>query len=402
MKLKYYILIFAVGILYVALSAFSFESKVDSTNKEIIKFSHQFHIGEDMDCTDCHTEAVESIDLNSTLLPKMAVCADCHDVEDEDECSTCHYENVQVPFPAKSAELYFSHKSHMENENAECTNCHSGLNEVDFSFESSTLFPEMKNCNECHSEVGEAKATNFACESCHVSTADLLPEDHNSVSFDEMHKFSSMEADANCQMCHDNNFCESCHVGTTMINESNSADNFYQPYSPHNYIDNTKQQQITRVHDLNYRYNHGIDAKGKASNCITCHQTETFCAECHNVNENGDFAMEGFLPNSHTQPNFTTMGVGSGGGLHAEIAKRDIENCAACHDTQGADPNCIMCHMDNDGIKGTNPKTHMSGFMNNEDGNWHGDFGAVCYNCHTDAGALSQTTGQGFCGYCHN
>ena len=61
-----------------------------------------------------------------------------------------------------------------------------------------------------------------------------------------------------------------------------------------------------------------------------------------------------------------------------------------------------MCHMDNDGIKGTNPKTHMSGFMNNEEGDWHGDFGAVCYNCHTDAGALSQIKGQGFCGYCHN
>ncbi len=401
MKLKYYILIFIVGILYISLAAFAFESEIDSSNKEIIKFSHQFHLGEDIECTDCHTKATESSDLTGSLLPTMETCSDCHDVEDEDECSTCHYDNVNVPFPTEEPELYFSHKSHMDNENAECTQCHSGLNKVDFSFESKTLFPEMKNCNECHSEIGEAKATNFACESCHISTADLLPEDHKAVSFNEMHKFSSMEADANCQMCHDNNFCESCHVGTNMITETNSANNFYAPYSPHRYIDNTKQQQITRVHDLNYRYNHGIDAKGKASNCITCHQTETFCAECHNVNENGDFAMEGFLPSSHTQPNFTTLGVGSGGGLHAEIAKRDIENCVACHDTQGADPNCIMCHMDNDGIKGTNPKTHISGFMNNEEGDWHGDFGAVCYNCHTDGGALSQTKGQGFCGYCH-
>ncbi len=402
MKLKHYILIIIVGTLYLSISAFSFESKVDTSNKDIIKFSHQFHLGEDLACTDCHTEATESINLDGSLLPKMAVCADCHDVEDKDECSTCHYDNVQVPFPTKKTELYFSHKSHMENEEAECTTCHSGLDKVDFSIESENLFPEMKNCNVCHSEIGEAKATNFACESCHISTTDLLPEDHKSVNFNEMHKSSSMEADANCQMCHDNNFCETCHVGTTMITETNSADNFYAPYSPHRYIDNTKQQQITRVHDLNYQYNHGIDAKGKASNCTTCHQTETFCAECHNVTENGDFAMEGFVPSSHTQPNFTTLGVGSGGGLHAEIAKRDIENCAACHDTQGADPNCIMCHMDNDGIKGTNPKTHMTDFMKNEHGDWHGDFGAVCYNCHTDGGALSQTKGQGFCGYCHN
>lgn len=402
MKAKYYILIFIVGIFYLALSAFSFQSEVDTSNKEIIKFSHQFHIEEDVECADCHAEIENSVNLTGSLLPTMDACADCHDVEDEEECSTCHYENVQVPFPVKSVDLYFNHKSHMENENAECANCHGGLDEVDFSFESPTLYPKMSSCNGCHSDVGEAKATNFACESCHVSTVDLLPTDHKVVNFSEMHKFSSMEADANCQMCHDNNFCESCHVGTTMITETNSAADFYTPYSPHSYIDNTKQQQITRVHDLNYQFNHGIDAKGKASNCITCHQTETFCAECHNASGNGDFALGGFVPSTHTRPNFTTLGVGSGGGLHADGARRDIENCAACHDTQGADPNCIMCHMDNDGIKGTNPKTHMTGFMSNEHGDWHGDFGAVCYNCHTDAGALSQISGQGFCGYCHN
>jgi len=401
MKPKYYILIFIVGILYLSMTAFSYTSEVDSTNKSIIKFSHEFHASEIV-CSDCHTMVENSTELSGSLLPTMAVCADCHDVEDQDECSTCHYENVQVPFPVKTSDLYFNHKAHMSVENALCSNCHSGLDKVDYSFESETAFPKMEDCAVCHSSDGNAKPTNFACESCHVSTADLVPSNHKSVSFSEMHKFTSMEADANCQMCHDNNFCESCHVGTTMINETNGADNFYQPYSPHNYVGNTKQQQITRVHDLNYLYNHGIDAKGKASNCITCHQTETFCAECHNVKENGDFAQEGFLPSSHSQPNFTTLGVGSGGGLHAEIAKRDIENCASCHDTQGADPNCIMCHMDNDGIKGTNPKTHAIGYLSNENGQWHGDFGAVCYNCHTDGGALSQTKGQGFCGYCHN
>lgn len=402
MKSKYYILIFIVGILYMSLSAFTFNSEVDSTNKEIIKFSHQFHIEQEVACEDCHTEAETSMDLTGSLLPTMDACANCHDVEDDDECATCHYEDVLEPFPVKKAELYFNHKVHLEQDNVNCEKCHSGLNEVDFSFESPTLFPTMENCAECHSSSGIAKPTNFACESCHISTVDLVPDDHKTVSFTDMHKFSVREADANCQMCHESTFCESCHVGTNMIDETNSSDNFYQPYSPHKYVDNTKQQQISRVHDLNYQFNHGIDAKGKASNCITCHQTETFCAQCHNSDGNGDFALEGFVPPSHTKINFTTLGVGSGGGLHAELAKRDIENCASCHDTQGADPACIMCHTDNDGIKGTNSKTHATGFMNNEKGDWHGDFGAVCYNCHTDAGALLQISGQGFCGYCHN
>lgn len=402
MKSKYYILIFIVGILYFSLSAFSFESEVDSTNKQIIKFSHQFHNEQEVACIDCHSKVEGSVDLNGSLTPTMDACANCHDVDNLDECATCHYDDVQEPFPTKEAELNFNHAIHLGQDNVTCKKCHNGLDKVDYSFESPTLLPKMETCNECHSSSGIAKATNFACESCHISTANLIPDNHKKVSFKDMHKFSSKEADANCQMCHDNNFCESCHVGTNMINETNSSDNFYQPYSPDNFIDNTKQQQITRVHDLNYQFSHGIDVKGKASNCITCHQTETFCVECHNSTGSGDFAQEGFLPTSHTKANFTTLGVGSGGGLHAELAKRDIENCAACHDTQGSDPSCIMCHTDNDGIKGTNPRTHALGFMSNEHGNWHGDFGAVCFNCHTDAGALSQVAGQGFCGYCHD
>ena len=67
-----------------------------------------------------------------------------------------------------------------------------------------------------------------------------------------------------------------------------------------------------------------------------------------------------------SNPDFTTIGVGTGGGEHATLARRDIERCISCHDVQGADPTCITCHLDSDGIKGTNPKTHPAGFMKGE------------------------------------
>ena len=65
--------------------------------------------------------------------------------------------------------------------------------------------------------------------------------------------------------------------------------------------------------------------------------------------------------------------------------------------------NCILCHVDNDGIKATNPKTHVRNFRSDlEDGDWHTDRGSVCYSCHTDANARPEgTKGIGFCGYCH-
>jgi hypothetical protein len=258
----------------------------------------------------------------------------------------------------------------------------------------------MVSCYSCHNDI--SVATNN-CESCHISTANLIPVDHQQVGFMKAHKFTATAMNSNCEMCHNNSFCEACHVSTTMINEKNTARDFYAPSSPHSFTDNTKQQQITRVHDLNYRFTHGIDLKGKTAECQTCHQTETFCAECHASN-GGDFALEGMMPSSHKKPDFFTIGVGSGGGQHAILAKRDIERCASCHDVYGADANCVLCHNDNDGIKGTNPKTHVSGFMRNtSNGDWHNDINSVCYSCHTDANARpGGIKGIGFCSYCHN
>lgn len=371
------------------------ENAVD--NKTIIKFSHQLHAESEVDCASCHSNVPESTSLSDRLLPEKDACAACHDVDDDDNCSTCHYEDVNEPLVQKKSELTFNHKFHISEQNQDCRECHKDFTEVAYSSELEHPNPTMNQCYTCHNDI--SVAVNV-CESCHISTVDLVPEDHNTVSFFDNHKFTSMQKDANCEMCHDQNFCESCHVGTIAIDEKNTVTDFYTPYSTHRLTDNTKQQQITRVHTLDYRFTHGIDSKGKSSECQTCHQTETFCAECHSA-DGGDYALEGIVPLSHTQSNFTTFGVGSGGGQHAVLARRDIERCASCHDTQGADPSCILCHSDPDGQLNTNSRTHEKGFMSSNEGDWHNDNGSVCFNCHTDPFAMSKTKGQGFCGYCH-
>ena len=89
-------------------------------------------------------------------------------------------------------------------------------------------------------------------------------------------------------------------------------------------------------------------------------------------------------------------------GRHASLAKRDIESCVSCHDAQGNDPTCITCHVDPDGIRGTDARTHPAGYMKGERGPWHSNSGATCFNCHTDLNARPNgTKGRGFCGYCH-
>ncbi|MFH1195628.1 MAG: cytochrome c3 family protein [bacterium] len=399
MKTKYfYLIITFIVSSFVAFSAFNVpDDEQPKTNKDIIKFSHALH-AEATDCASCHSNVAGSTNLDDRLLPTKEDCAGCHDVNDESACGTCHYEGVNEPLIIKKSSLYFNHQLHMKDNSATCTDCHSGIDQVDYSFESVSPNPAMAKCSSCHNS--SAVASN-ACQLCHVSTNNLRPADHKTVSFMDTHKFASEKAGANCAMCHDNEFCESCHIATTGIDAANTAKDFYTPYAPHKYIDNSKIQQITRVHDLNYRFSHGIDAKGKSTECQTCHQTETFCAECHS-STGGDYAYEGIVPTSHITQGFMVLGVGSGGGEHAVLAKRDIERCASCHDTQGADPNCVMCHTDADGIKGSNPKTHDKSFMSDSEGDWHDTQASVCYNCHTDVNARpGGTPGIGFCGYCH-
>lgn len=401
MKIKYFyaaLVLSLVSLLTVAAINSGGDGKPVKTNKDVIKFSHSFH--KDLtDCASCHTAVSESTTLDMRLLPEKTVCATCHDVNDEKNCKQCHYENVYEPLILNNPEVIFSHKFHLKDQKMVCENCHKGLDMVAYSFESPESKPVMPTCYSCHNN--QTVATNV-CESCHKSTANLLPEDHKQVSFSKNHKFNATSEKANCQMCHSNSFCESCHASTSMITEKNTARDFYVPYSPDKFIDNTKQQVITRVHDLNYQYTHGIDAKGKTSECQSCHQVETFCVSCHNSSVKGDFALEGTTPFSHRQPNFVTIGVGTGGGQHAILARRDIESCSSCHDVQGADPNCILCHNDPDGKLYTNPKTHVSGYMRSEHGDWHNDRGSVCFTCHTDANAHpGGIKGIGFCGYCH-
>lgn len=399
MKIKYlYTLLVVSVITLVIFSAFRTEDVKgdEKRNDQVIKFSHKVH-SEVGDCQSCHIKVQDSESLKDITFPNHEQCSQCHDVEDSENCNTCHINENYEPLMKRSSELIFNHKFHSADQKLECAHCHRGLTDVDYSFQAIQPFPPMETCNSCHNSNGIA---SNACESCHISTAALRPESHQKVNFLKAHKFDAMSANANCAMCHDNNSCDDCHVSTTMLTEENTSDDFYAPYAPHNFVDGSKQQKITRVHELNYRFMHGVDFRNKTTNCQTCHQLETFCAECHGSN-GGDFALTDITPATHRQPGFFTFGVGTGGGEHAVLAKRDIESCASCHDIQGGDPSCMTCHMDSDGIEGTNPKTHPANFMKDEKGDWHETTASLCYNCHTSA-SPSSSPESGFCRYCHS
>ncbi len=364
-----------------------------------IKFSHKFHVRDSgVACADCHTKASASKLATENLLTTHENCQSCHEEQLNSKCTFCHTSDdpstyVATELPKRN--VMFSHEFHLGDQKLECERCHTGVDQAEIGV--AMKIPDMPTCYSCHNDV---KASN-ACEQCHMDLAALRPREHNRTDFAREHKRVARLSTATCATCHSQESCTDCHNGSDLVKVSVSGKDMMSLRSPRlAAIDRGQGANLTKVHDLNFKFTHGLAVEGKKSDCQTCHEKQTFCAQCHEAG--GDVNQNKFVPDSHRQPRFATLGVGSGGGLHAKLAKRDIESCAACHDAQGADPACILCHTDSDGIKGTNPRTHLPGFMAGEHGTWHGDPGATCYVCHTDANArVGGTRGQKFCGYCH-
>jgi hypothetical protein len=364
-----------------------------------VKFSHQFHVSEaGVACIDCHTDASKSTKASDNLLAKMEACKSCHEEPLKNNCTYCHLNSDSTIYTATLnpiRELMFSHQQHVEDQKVTCETCHTVLDKAGVA--TGELVPAMATCNSCHNDT---KATG-ACEKCHTNFASLRPVEHNRTNFIHEHKRLARLGDAKCGVCHSQETCIDCHNGSELIKVDVPGRNLTSQRSPRlTAIDRGQEMRLTKIHDLNFRFTHGIAAKGKALECQTCHSSEKYCSTCHEAG--GNINQSAFKPASHAVAGFTTLGVGSGGGEHARLARRDIESCAACHGSEGTDPVCITCHNDPDGIKGTDPKTHDPGFMSGNHGSWHDDPGATCYMCHTDSNARpSGVRGQKFCGYCH-
>ena len=373
----------------------------DQDRAEVIKFSHKFHISEaGVACADCHQMAQESKFSSDNLLSKKENCQSCHEEQLSSNCTFCHTSDDPSKYVALTTakrELLFPHDLHVTQEKVACETCHKGLEKVELA--SHENLPSMTTCTTCHND----RKTSNACETCHTDFASLRPKAHNRNDFLREHKFSARVGDASCGACHTQESCFDCHNGAQLQKVDVPGRDLMTSRAPRLMaIDRGQGSALSKVHDLNFRFTHGASAKGRIGDCQTCHNQsqDQSCAQCHRAG--GNINQLRFKPAYHAEVGFTTFGVGSGGGKHALMARRDIESCASCHDAQAADPTCITCHLDADGMKGTDPKTHTRGFMSGVNGPWHSDPGSACFTCHADANARpGGVRGQRFCGYCH-
>ncbi|GAB4325641.1 MAG: hypothetical protein Kow0074_19530 [Candidatus Zixiibacteriota bacterium] len=332
-------------------------------------FSHNLHIETvGLECATCHEGAETSTDAGANLLPSVDVCATCHD---QDESFVQDY----AAYEPRWRDVIFSHQNHL-TQGMDCQDCHGAVTNA--KKVPSMAMPSMDLCVDCHNN----QQVVHECVTCHVHVELIIPDNHG-PDFVLDHVELARQDEQSCRSCHTQTYCQECHDGAALvqsIKEEDRADvNRVGPMaSAHEGRDILILQ---RVHDLNYRYTHGTDARTKSQDCAVCHETSTFCVACHRPETD----LQRNKPISHELAGFT----GSG---HAERARNDIEYCAGCHDQTAAEPTCMRCHQ-----RIVSP--HPEGFMQDVHGDWHDDDNSVCFVCHD---SRSRVTGVGFCSSCHS
>ena len=373
-----YIVVLLIGVT----CAWAQERWVPST---ALKFSHRDHVdAAELECEVCHV-AEESMSARDRLLPGKEVCAECHDVDDQDECAMCHLDMNQLgKIQTAEPPIVFAHQKHLSFDGVVCATCHAGVEKTTKT--GGSHIPDMPVCSTCHNDA----QASMECAVCHTDLTNLRPESHAS-NWSRVHGRQVRSGDVSCQTCHRPTECQECHEGAnlTVTMPLNSQATF-APLSG-----GSAGLILKKVHDLNYRSTHALDAKGKTRDCAKCHEQDTFCSDCHQA------AVSLTRPAWHGGADWGAIAgaVGTGGARHAQLARRDMERCAACHSSVGDDPTCVLCHMDRTPGQGNDPRTHGSRFVSQVGkGDFHDNSNSICFNCHTFTGPAG---GAGFCGYCH-
>lgn len=286
---------------------------------EAAVFSHRRHVEkEEIKCLDCHKAAATSTQASDNLMPSPAVCGDCHDPG-----------QVPTNFPTAERSVQFAHQRHVGTLKLACEQCHVGVGQLEVPAPVAAL-PAMSTCMGCHN----AEAAPRECETCHLQTrAQLKPASHQ-AGWKNSHGPEARLSDSSCLPCHRVSECQECHEGA-QLSELDSGLR-QPPYASR--MESTTGQALQSAHTLNYRFLHSLEARGKSSECATCHELEAgdFCSQCHNPG--GD---PGIRPVWHGGADWVPM---KGGGRHARLAEQDLENCISCHDLEGRDPTCQRCH----------------------------------------------------------
>ena len=315
-------------------------------------FSHVKH--SKVGCDFCHGTASRSRRADDVLLPGKELCTTCHA-----EKSGAPKELLGAAGTGGLRQLRFDHAAHAQKQ-ISCQRCHLGSAELD----AGRGLPKMADCQTCHDSRRMPLHAASRCQTCHLAEPDgmlttqlatgaLIPKSGDlmhSPSFRTDHSRVAGARSANCESCHRQDFCQSCHNGIV------------KPLD---------------FHGNDFLTRHPVDARRASAKCQSCHRPQTFCLGCHErAGVGGGLPGQAFLPGAGAA--FHPSGFQDD---HGSAARRNLRTCASCH----REDSCMECHSTMPGGKSkTSP--HPS--------SWRGSVRCqslveknprVCQRCHDDA-----------------
>jgi hypothetical protein len=296
-------------------------------------YSHSMHINEvGLDCDFCHRSVRTAVDDSQKHTPPMKTCLKCHYHEDQfdnGECQVCHIV-PKAEVPRVHADLHFSHEQHLGlpgMEEKACDLCHSS--NLSSTRQADRNIPPMQVCLNCH--YHEQQYQDLMCVNCHTDmrSVGLKPISRFSHEGDFLrdHKNYTWSETGVCIQCHSQDDCMECH-----------ADNSDELTASMKFHGRTDRQW---VHGPDYMSRHFIEARNDPALCITCHRS-SFCESCHREHGISDISDQNQF-NTALSPHPPDFNNERSPNFHGRIARREIANCASCHD-QGQDAICIECH----------------------------------------------------------
>lgn len=394
-----------------------------SDEAEPIEFTHPAHIAAidaagdpALECQACHlAEDAGRMEVAREL--ELGQCLSCHGHPAEDHfvdasCETCHPPAARtamggewlgtLPYPADHASGDFLpelHGSLAEAGTARCATCHTqerctschvnaeavpaiaGMPEAPASLELPRYaahyfvppshqapgfldghgrLASVESCSTCHTQddcaachTGDMPAVAVALpRSAEVRAPGVLleakaPTSHTSASFLTEHGGLAAANGASCTSCHARTFCSDCHEASSVEAQMPAA--LAGPV----------------FHPPNFMARHAAGAYGRQLECSSCHETASFCRDCH---EQVGFGTTGLLDQGYhdAEPNWLLR--------HGLPARQALESCATCHEQT----DCLQCHSTLGAFK---VSPHGSDF---DAGRAWEKNPAICFACHVE------------------
>lgn len=179
-----------------------------------ILFTHKTHIAQGTACILCHRDINKSEEPSETLMlmPKMALCMDCHDgTKVDNQCALCHEQRITLIDIHPSGWLHLhADQSSIDHEwcigchkqEISCINCHRGYN----------LSGNIHNLNYIYTHGLDAKSKDKDCTRCHDNRLfcnkcheqeNRIPLLHSSLKWLSDHGRAARKDIENCASCHD-------------------------------------------------------------------------------------------------------------------------------------------------------------------------------------------------------